>query len=956
MPVAGLSTGSVYDLLADSKGFIWAAHETGISRFDGVSFKHFSCSQQASLSMTDIVEDLQGKIWCHNFSGQLFHISQDSMHLFAAYDNTKENSYQRILLMNDELLATSAQGLFVCNTATMQSQIITNPTVKASATKSLAVVGQKAVIAGKQWFCYQKGKGLKVLKSDPNLRAEDYRLQPLTTADTAYAFGVYKNGTLCTCKFVIRQDSIILVSKLQNSGRINTITQNDGVIHVNTVTQTLSTDGRVQSSGFDLTDNVTDYEGNHWYSSLREGLLFERHIGNWESVACPEMEENDYIKCLSSSEGNLIYATNKGYVYCKDVKSGQIKAHSKVPSRLGAIQNIFKFCKNILIVVPSIGLLLFDINTGKLKEITSRGTIKRVVATDKSILLAYADSLTSIPITDHTAKVFTNNTEADIELAAANWTQQMKVERCLRPKRCQCLCYDAKEHIVYASFTDGFFGLQQSSFSSLKINKSPVYPISAVQYADKTVINTLQGLYQVNKQSLDRITWLDAFKPGIVTSLKVYKNYLFLTETDALQIFNMQDSTLIGTTPLPGNYSGLIYNIEVLENKLFLATATGLYSVLLSSFSSQNTPAPVNYLLSAVANNKEGALSDSAILEPYQNSIRFTFAAPSYSSPLQTFFLYQLKGGNDTSWHKLKEAEFLLSLASLKPGNYTLNAYAVNYKHQKARWPLQFRFVIKKPWWQQTWFNAFVFLSTILLTYLIVWWRFRRLRIKSKAKELQQQQLEREILQKQLAIQEQEQQRIAEDLHDDVGATLSALLLHLSSLPGKALQDETLAKKFYNQALYLSSKAANDVRSISHNLLPKDFSSENLFNILKSRIQEMNQPQHTFFYLITDGNPLKLKDILAVAVYRIINELINNVAKHAQASEATIQLLIYEENLQIISEDNGIGISQSSNNIKGIGMQNIASRVRYWRGIISIDSNTNGTSIIISIPFKIANE
>src|SRR5689334_7079111 len=88
----------IYDLLQDSKGFIWIADELGVRRYDGVSFTSYSHQLQSSLSMTDLVEDKEGRIWCHNFNGQIFYIEQEQMHLLTAYDGTKEKYFPRIAI------------------------------------------------------------------------------------------------------------------------------------------------------------------------------------------------------------------------------------------------------------------------------------------------------------------------------------------------------------------------------------------------------------------------------------------------------------------------------------------------------------------------------------------------------------------------------------------------------------------------------------------------------------------------------------------------------------------------------------------------------------------------------------------------------------------------------------------------------------------------------------------
>ena len=114
--VQGLPTRELYDLHVDRKGYLWIAHNLGISRFDGLNFIHFSNPAQASLSITGITEDNRGRIWCHNFSGQIFYIENGQMRLLQAYNYANELHFTRIAVCGDELLATSDSGLFVCST------------------------------------------------------------------------------------------------------------------------------------------------------------------------------------------------------------------------------------------------------------------------------------------------------------------------------------------------------------------------------------------------------------------------------------------------------------------------------------------------------------------------------------------------------------------------------------------------------------------------------------------------------------------------------------------------------------------------------------------------------------------------------------------------------------------------------------------------------------------------
>src|SRR6187399_1804014 len=85
-----------YDLLKDRKGYIWLGHDLGISRYSGQNFISFTNPQQNALSMSDLWEDSEGKIWCHNFEGQIYYVDQFKLKLLETYRFAEEPSYPRI--------------------------------------------------------------------------------------------------------------------------------------------------------------------------------------------------------------------------------------------------------------------------------------------------------------------------------------------------------------------------------------------------------------------------------------------------------------------------------------------------------------------------------------------------------------------------------------------------------------------------------------------------------------------------------------------------------------------------------------------------------------------------------------------------------------------------------------------------------------------------------------------
>ena len=244
--------------------------------------------------------------------------------------------------------------------------------------------------------------------------------------------------------------------------------------------------------------------------------------------------------------------------------------------------------------------------------------------------------------------------------------------------------------------------------------------------------------------------------------------------------------------------------------------------------------------------------------------------------------------------------------------------------------------------------GSFVFvLLAFVFVFFIVYSRQKQNRLYLKEQNLVQQH-EIALAQNIIKTQEDERKRLAQNLHDDVGATLSALHLHISNLPDSLLSGSHELNQFYERSLKLAAKAAKDVRDVSHNLLPKDFSELGLFRVVQNRIDEINFTNTVWFDFIGVGDEARIENTKCITVYRIVNELISNIVKHSQARKAVVQILISEEDVELIAEDDGIGMNTAASHY-GIGMKNIQSRIDYLKGDMRIDSSEKGTVIIINL-------
>jgi len=190
-----------------------------------------------------------------------------------------------------------------------------------------------------------------------------------------------------------------------------------------------------------------------------------------------------------------------------------------------------------------------------------------------------------------------------------------------------------------------------------------------------------------------------------------------------------------------------------------------------------------------------------------------------------------------------------------------------------------------------------------------------------------------------------ERKRIARDLHDGLGSMLSGLKIHLKL----AEKENALSASEVNSLLDNSIK---ELRNISQNLMPESLLKLSLEHALRDLCMA-NSNSNTkieFQYLVQKPNLPKNYEIV---IYRIIQELLNNALKYAEASEILVSCSQNKDTFFITVEDNGVGFDVSNKNSSGMGLRNIKNRVEILKGKLEIESETNkGTSAYIELKVK----
>jgi signal transduction histidine kinase len=204
-----------------------------------------------------------------------------------------------------------------------------------------------------------------------------------------------------------------------------------------------------------------------------------------------------------------------------------------------------------------------------------------------------------------------------------------------------------------------------------------------------------------------------------------------------------------------------------------------------------------------------------------------------------------------------------------------------------------------------------------------------------------------------VATQEQERKRISRDLHDDVGTKLSALNLYLSSLNEKATAiNNDAIRSLAQSSKQFIKEAMHDVRQLLFNLSPTVLEEFGYIAAVEGLVNKINETKQIHFELVVSSINFRLKKDYELALYRITQELINNVLKHAEAKNVLLQIGQRDEKIILMMEDNGKGFDVRAHK-DGYGLNNLDARTKLMQGTMTIDSQLcKGTSVLIEIPYS----
>jgi len=374
------------------------------------------------------------------------------------------------------------------------------------------------------------------------------------------------------------------------------------------------------------------------------------------------------------------------------------------------------------------------------------------------------------------------------------------------------------------------------------------------------------------------------------------------------------------------------------DGGLWFATQQGVLSLNPAAMKPNTHPPPV-YLDELLVNDRPMPSEGRVQIPPRSAKLEFRFAALSYAAPEKVAVRHRVEGV-DSDWVETKGQRSAV-YGRLSPGDYRIRIIAANNDGVWNEIGATMAFTVLPAWWQTWWFYSAAFLAfSGALGASVRYWSQRRLRLK----------LER--LERQQAL-ERERARIARDLHDDLGASLTQIGLAAEMGRRDSLTPDEM-KQHSAQVASRVRSLARELDAIVWTVNPRNDSLDKLASYLCQFSQEFfrHAPVRCRLDVAEDIPALPVTPEIRHDLYLVTKEAMNNVLKHSGATEVWLRLRMNDGAFEVTIEDNGRGFSpEAMSDSERNGLRNMRSRVEELHGRFTIRSAPgSGTTLELRLP------
>lgn len=913
---SGLPSSESYLVFQDSKGFIWIGTDNGVVKFDGHEFVTYNNTH----GLTDntvfgFQEDNAGRIWFRTYNGLLSYYQNDTIKPYRFNSTLKS-------LINASIIVTmypdSTDDLYFSTTLhAMASHIdsaghvaqITRPNDEWNFIRFLdgkMLLGSSGIPKNIHYVRINDQK-YEIALDDPDRQSNS--LIACVKWRDRYYFSLHKNLFVYdgrSVKKVFTSQTPFICLYVDHEDRLWAGYFNNGVqIFDDTSFQdprTLSTLEELSVSSV-----LEDNEGGIWTSTLDQGVFYFPNL----AVQNFEPPNNTRVSAIASTGTHLLLGSYDGEVFRMEPSGKFTKVHEGV----APISNLFTRGDSTWVSDASGTYILPGLKRVEGRNILSSGF--RGLTTVGRFVYGY-----------NSTGVFRISTAGEL------------LEKLEARKRPTAMAIAGNEIFLGALHGVEVFDIELSR-PSIKITESRVASLANFGSEFVLIGTTGQGLHAFDRNTRKLA---DIPLPGVRNVYSIYceekSRVAWLgTEKGLYQLTFLRDTTalvLSSYARATGLIATKITYVTKLGTSIWAVSDLGISSVPPSQFIT-NQPSPIFYVSRIMVKNQLLKGNPRSIQTDDGNMVIDVRTISFKDFP--TSFRYRLS--TESPWLPVEGGSILLG--ALDPGLHNLEIQAAA---SNGEWTqnLVLPIHVAAAWWETWYFRVSLVISLILLGVGVYRIRINSIRRRQNYLELinlhQQKLIDSEI-----RTQERERKRIATDLHDGIGASLSSIKILVSDAINSPAPDREVRGKEINENL---ADVIEDIKRIVYDLHPPGLERYGLQAGLKSLVDRLNKIGDINVFFDYYGQR-DVPQSIAITVFRIIQELINNTLKHARATEIRIHVNQFDDEMNIMYEDNGIGMIGSR--FTGLGLHSIESRVRSLNGRMTWESNHKGTFYNFDIPF-----
>lgn len=734
----GLPDMELYNLYQSRDKFLWTGSAKGLVKFDGSKFTTYQSPAQVSGSISGITEDAFHRIWCHDFSGRIFILQNDTLSLFKHWDPEKSTTFPRIYFDEEYSLY-----ILTNNEITLYKpdfKLKDYLPVKTIQFKNILTYGKPGI----GLFLYSE-KGIATVDKNLNIHYFkdnngessfpdiDGRLIFLKNGTEYY----FISGTYKWYKLNLRNYSFQLngelpkTSVLINAAFVDSnlwICTFDGIEHYRISGNTITKKGNYFNS-CQVADVITDHEGNYWVSTLNEGLYMIPSLQvQWTSNQNSNLIGKRILRMATSSK-YLFFGLANGNLY--RMRQNQLEKINNPPNKQPVISIYVDTALNRLYYAADLIYEAKGRNNEHSQKLLSNGGVKGLLVTSNNLIVQGVGNGLYIHVPNTTS----------IEKSVPRWILPLIRETnlsfgseiytktyILLNKRIVFVLGDRQLNSLWVGTKDGVYHIDSKGIHQPLFEGNVIHGMNATIYKDEVWIATINnGILRIKNDSITQIGEKDGLAGNRTAKVSIYQNKAFILSDRALQSYDLLTGKWEMLNENDGIIPKLINDFAIFENRIWLGTSKGLIDLPINLPVLKPNP-PILFLKGAYAADQLLLTNSKNTIDlPYgKYNLKIKLGAVSFRNKGHFKIQYRIVGWNNEWYAPMEESNTVIELTTLPPGTYGFEARASNQDGLVSSNLIKLNITIAPPFWRKTWFIILAVVGIIGIISLIF-----RLRVKA---------------------------------------------------------------------------------------------------------------------------------------------------------------------------------------------------------------------------------